>query len=195
MIPRWRASIRTARPTLCQPGFGEIETGSPVPNVRPRQCSATYCPDSICAHKPTPTDVRFIGLFPNIQKERIMLSPLTKNAIDHADRISIFKNLASHRRRKVRPHPARQALGLSLQTMTVKSSTKAPRGRFPLPYQQCRTLSLPPLPCLFPISEQVHAWIDMLTVTQPYFESDDFRGDVVLYAAFSHPLLKTPHSL
>ena len=30
----------------------------------------------------------------------------------------------------------------------------------------------------------------MLTVAQPYFESDDFRGDVVLYAAFSHPLLK-----
>ena len=29
-----------------------------------------------------------------------MLSPLTKNAIDHGDRISIFKNLASHQRRK-----------------------------------------------------------------------------------------------
>src|ERR1700731_4421066 len=30
----------------------------------------------------------------------------------------------------------------------------------------------------------------MLTVAQPYFESDDFRGDVILYAAFPHPLLK-----
>jgi hypothetical protein len=30
----------------------------------------------------------------------------------------------------------------------------------------------------------------MLTVAQPYFESDDFRGDVLLYAAFPHPLLK-----
>src|ERR1700742_3543688 len=75
--------------------------------------------------------------------------------------------------------------------MTVKSSTKAPRGHFPLPYQQCRQRRRPsPLPCLFPFSEQVHAGMDMLTVAQPYFESDDFRGDVVLYAAFSHPLLK-----
>ena len=30
----------------------------------------------------------------------------------------------------------------------------------------------------------------MLSVAQPHFESDDFRGDVILYAAFSHPLLK-----
>ena len=30
----------------------------------------------------------------------------------------------------------------------------------------------------------------MLTVAQPYFESHDFRGDVILYAAFPHPLLK-----
>jgi hypothetical protein len=30
----------------------------------------------------------------------------------------------------------------------------------------------------------------MLNVAQPYFESDDFRGDVILYAAFPHPLLK-----
>ena len=30
----------------------------------------------------------------------------------------------------------------------------------------------------------------MLTVAQPYFESDDFRGDVILHAAFPHPLLK-----
>ena len=30
----------------------------------------------------------------------------------------------------------------------------------------------------------------MLTVAQPYFESDDFRGDMILYAAFPHPLLK-----
>jgi hypothetical protein len=30
----------------------------------------------------------------------------------------------------------------------------------------------------------------MLAVAQPYFESDDFRGDVILHAAFPHPLLK-----
>ena len=30
----------------------------------------------------------------------------------------------------------------------------------------------------------------MLAVAQPYSESDDFRGDVILYAAFPHPLLK-----
>jgi hypothetical protein len=30
----------------------------------------------------------------------------------------------------------------------------------------------------------------MLSVTEPYFESDDFRGDVILHAAFPHPLLK-----
>ena len=30
----------------------------------------------------------------------------------------------------------------------------------------------------------------MLTVAEPYFESDDFRGDVILHAAFPHPLLK-----
>ena len=30
----------------------------------------------------------------------------------------------------------------------------------------------------------------MLTVAQPYFESDDFRGDVIFYAAFPHPPLK-----
>jgi hypothetical protein len=35
-----------------------------------------------------------------------------------------------------------------------------------------------------------HAWIHMLTVAESYFESDDFRGDVILRAAFPHPLLK-----
>ena len=30
----------------------------------------------------------------------------------------------------------------------------------------------------------------MLTVAESYFESDDFRGDVILHAAFPHPLLK-----
>ena len=30
----------------------------------------------------------------------------------------------------------------------------------------------------------------MLTVAQPYFESDDFGGDVILHAAFPHPPLK-----
>ena len=30
----------------------------------------------------------------------------------------------------------------------------------------------------------------MLTVAQPYFESDDFGGDVILHAAFPHSLLK-----
>jgi hypothetical protein len=30
----------------------------------------------------------------------------------------------------------------------------------------------------------------MLAVAQPYFESDDFRGDVIIHAAFPHPLLK-----
>jgi hypothetical protein len=31
----------------------------------------------------------------------------------------------------------------------------------------------------------------MLTVAEPYFESDDFRGGyVILHAAFAHPLLK-----
>ena len=30
----------------------------------------------------------------------------------------------------------------------------------------------------------------MLSVAEPYFESDDFRGDVILHAAFPHPLLK-----
>jgi hypothetical protein len=30
----------------------------------------------------------------------------------------------------------------------------------------------------------------MLSVAESYFESDDFRRDVILYAAFPHPLLK-----
>jgi hypothetical protein len=30
----------------------------------------------------------------------------------------------------------------------------------------------------------------MLTVAQPYFQRHDFRGDVILHAAFPHPLLK-----
>jgi hypothetical protein len=30
----------------------------------------------------------------------------------------------------------------------------------------------------------------MLTVAESYFESDDFRGDVILHVAFPHPLLK-----
>jgi hypothetical protein len=30
----------------------------------------------------------------------------------------------------------------------------------------------------------------MLTVAQSYFQRHDFRGDVILHAAFSHPLLK-----
>ena len=30
----------------------------------------------------------------------------------------------------------------------------------------------------------------MLTVAQPYFESDDFGGDVILHAAFPHPPLE-----
>ena len=30
----------------------------------------------------------------------------------------------------------------------------------------------------------------MLTVAESYFESDDFRGDVILHAAVAHPLLK-----
>ena len=30
----------------------------------------------------------------------------------------------------------------------------------------------------------------MLSVAEPYFESDDFRGDVILHAAFPYPLLK-----
>jgi hypothetical protein len=30
----------------------------------------------------------------------------------------------------------------------------------------------------------------MLTVAQPYFPSDDFRGGVILHAAVAHPLLK-----
>ena len=30
----------------------------------------------------------------------------------------------------------------------------------------------------------------MLTVAESYFESDDFGGDVILHAAFPHPLLK-----
>jgi hypothetical protein len=30
----------------------------------------------------------------------------------------------------------------------------------------------------------------MLTVAQSYLKSDDFRGDVILHAAFLHPLLK-----
>jgi hypothetical protein len=37
---------------------------------------------------------------------------------------------------------------------------------------------------------KVHAWIDMLTVAQPYFQRHDFRGDMILHAAFPHPLLK-----
>ena len=32
----------------------------------------------------------------------------------------------------------------------------------------------------FPLLKQVHAWIHMLTVAESYFESDDFRGDVIL---------------
>jgi hypothetical protein len=34
----------------------------------------------------------------------------------------------------------------------------------------------------------------MLTVAQPYFQRHDFRGDVILHAAFPHPLLKRPRS-
>jgi hypothetical protein len=30
----------------------------------------------------------------------------------------------------------------------------------------------------------------MLAVAQPYFESDDFCGNVILHVAFPHPLLK-----
>jgi hypothetical protein len=30
----------------------------------------------------------------------------------------------------------------------------------------------------------------MLTVAEPYFQRHDFRGDVILHAAFPHPLLK-----
>jgi hypothetical protein len=30
----------------------------------------------------------------------------------------------------------------------------------------------------------------MLTVAQPYFQRDDFRGAVILHAAVAHPLLK-----
>jgi hypothetical protein len=30
----------------------------------------------------------------------------------------------------------------------------------------------------------------MLTVAQPYFKRHDFRGDVILHAAFPHPLFK-----
>ena len=30
----------------------------------------------------------------------------------------------------------------------------------------------------------------MLTVAQPYFQRDDFCGDVILHAAVAHPLLK-----
>jgi hypothetical protein len=47
-----------------------------------------------------------------------------------------------------------------------------------------------PLPRFLLLLRQVHPWIDMLAVAQPYFESNDFCGDVILYAAFPHPLLK-----
>ena len=36
----------------------------------------------------------------------------------------------------------------------------------------------------------MHGRIHLLTVAEPYFESDDFRGNVILHAAFPHPLLK-----
>ena len=49
---------------------------------------------------------------------------------------------------------------------------------------------LHPVPLLFPLLKQVRAWIHMLTVAQPYFQRDDFCGDVILHAAFPHPLLK-----
>jgi hypothetical protein len=109
--------------------------------------------------------------------------------------ISLRKWIAifTHQRRKTAATSpvGRTAQVFLLRTITVKNSTKAPRAHVPLPYQSAPTTSAPsPLPCLFPSPKQVHAWIDMLTVAQPYFESHDFRGNMVLYAAFSHPLLK-----
>jgi hypothetical protein len=43
-----------------------------------KHCSPTHCPSSLCAHKPTPPDVGFVGLFPNIQKERIQKPQITE---------------------------------------------------------------------------------------------------------------------
>src|ERR1700761_3597847 len=62
------ASVHQNRPADFVPApFGEIETGSPVADVRPRRGPPTYCPSSVCAHKPAPPDSRLIRLFPNIQ--------------------------------------------------------------------------------------------------------------------------------
>ena len=44
----------------------------------------------------------------------------------------------------------------------------------------------------FPPTETSARWINMLSVAESYFESQLFRGDVILHAAFPHKIFGSP---
>src|SRR5271170_5704320 len=72
-------------------------TAKILPSDFGRDATPFACPSSLCAHKPTPPDVGFIGLS-QISERKDSLPPLTKKCGRSWGSVSQFKNWASAQR-------------------------------------------------------------------------------------------------